>query len=81
MRTPTRRSTGSAKTILARIAGRTEEEAYLYVTTVGNLRNGAVWPMGRHEMPLVVGVEVPLNEPVGGQVEDSPTGLSRGRER
>ena len=52
-----------AKTILARIAGCTEEEAYLYVTTVGDLRNGAVWPMGQNNIPLTVGVEVPLNEP------------------
>ena len=57
-----------ATTILARLSGATEEEAYLYVTTVGNLRNGAVWSMGRTEpawmraMPLVVGVEVALSQ-------------------
>jgi len=52
--------------VLARLAGCTQEEAYLYVTTLGDLRNGAVWMMGRTEqewykqVPLVVGVEVPL---------------------
>lgn len=54
-----------AKKILARLAGRTEEEAYLYVTTVGDLRNGAVWAMGKHDLPLVVGVEVPFPEGIG----------------
>ncbi len=53
-----------ATDILAHIAGSTREEAYLYVTTVGDLRNGAVWPMKAGEQPsgppLVVGVEVPL---------------------
>jgi len=55
-----------AKRVLARLLGCSEAEAYLYVTTVGDLRNGAVWPMGRTEpewvkgVPLVVGVEVPL---------------------
>jgi amidase len=55
-----------AKKILARIAGCSEEEAYLYVTTVGDLRNGAVWGMGRSEpewvknLNVVVGLEVPL---------------------
>ena len=53
-----------AKRILARVAGCTEEEAFLYVTTVGSLRNGAVWSMGQPERekdtPVVVGVEVPL---------------------
>ena len=55
-----------ATQVLARLAGCTEEEAYLYVTTVGDLRNGATWPMGKTEsewaarIPLVVGVEVPL---------------------
>jgi amidase len=54
-----------AKRILARLAGCTEAEAYLYVTTVGDLRNGAVWSMGKSEpawvrtMNVVVGVEVP----------------------
>ena len=51
---------------LARLTGVTEEEAYLYCTTVGDLRNGAVWSMGKLEpawmrtLPLVVGLEVPL---------------------
>lgn len=57
-----------AKRILARVAGCTEEEAYLFVTTVGDLRNGAVWCMGKSEppwiltMPVVVGVEVPFGQ-------------------
>ena len=52
--------------ILSRLTGCTFEEAYLFVTTVGDLRNGAVWGMGKTEpewvrhMPLVIGVEVPL---------------------
>lgn len=55
-----------AKKVLARIAGCTEKEAYLFVTTTGDLRNGAVWTMGKTDQdwykycPLVVGVEVPL---------------------
>ena len=55
-----------AKKILSRLAGCTEEEAYLFVTTVGDLRNGAVWSMGKpgststEHLPMVVGVEVPL---------------------
>jgi len=49
-----------ATRILGRIAGCTEQEAYLYVTTVGDLRNGAVWGMGKNDIPLVVGVEVPV---------------------
>jgi len=49
-----------AAKILARLTGCTEREAYLYVTTVGDLRNGAIWPMGRNDYPLVVGLEVPL---------------------
>ncbi len=53
-----------ASDVLARVAGVTREEAYLYVTTVGDLRNGAVWMMGRTDpswqVPLAVGVEVPL---------------------
>ena len=51
-----------ATAILARLKGCTEREAYLYVTTVGDLRNGAVWYMGREgpTPPVVVGVEVPL---------------------
>lgn len=53
-----------AKKILARVAGCTEEEAFLFVTTVGDLRNGAVWGMGKSEpewvkhLPVVVGLEV-----------------------
>ena len=55
-----------AKQILSRLTGCTEEEAFLFVTTVGDLRNGAVWCMGKSEpewvktMPVVVGVEVPM---------------------
>jgi amidase len=55
-----------ARKILARLAGCTQEEAYLFVTTVGDLRNGAVWGMGKTEpawvkhLPVVVGVEVPF---------------------
>jgi amidase len=49
-----------ATRILARLAGCTEQEAYLYVTTSGDLRSGAVWGMGKNDLPLVVGVEVPL---------------------
>lgn len=57
-----------AKRILSRLTGCTEEEAYLFVTTVGDLRNGAVWGMGKTEpdwikhMPVVVGVEVPMEQ-------------------
>ncbi len=55
-----------ASKVLSRIAGCTEKEAFLYVTTVGDLRNGGVWSMGKAEpgraqrLPLVVGVDVPL---------------------
>jgi amidase len=55
-----------AKRLLAKLTGCTEEEAYLFVTTVGDLRNGAVWGMGKTEpawvktLPVVVGVEVPM---------------------
>ena len=51
-----------AARILARLKGCTEREAFLYVTTVGDLRNGAVWYMGREGStpPVVVGLEVPL---------------------
>lgn len=55
-----------AKRILSKLTGCTEEEAYLFVTTVGDLRNGAVWGMGKTEpswikhMTVVVGVEVPI---------------------
>jgi len=55
-----------AAAILARITGVTEAEAFLYCTTVGDLRNGAVWVMGKAEpqgpqrTPRVVGLEVPL---------------------
>ncbi len=57
-----------ASSILAHVTGCTAEEAFLYVTTVGDLRNGAVWMMGKtdgewhQQVPLVVGVEVPLPE-------------------
>ena len=60
-----------AARILAAIKGCTEGEARLYVRTVGELRNGAVWSMGmtdpdwRNFVPLVVGVEVPLHECAG----------------
>jgi amidase len=56
-----------AKKLLAHLAGCTEEEAFLFVTTVGDLRNGAVWSMGKTEpdwikhLPVVVGVEVPMD--------------------
>jgi len=53
-----------ATTLLARIAGVSEAEAFLYCTTVGDLRNGAVWFMGKPDvpwtLPVTVGVEVPL---------------------
>lgn len=53
-----------ASKTLSRITGVTEKEAYLYCTTVGDLRNGAVWPMKygitERSPPLVVGLEVPL---------------------
>ncbi len=55
-----------AKRILARLQGCTEDEAFLYVTTVGDLRNGAVWYMGSPaHPPVVVGVEVPLTDDAG----------------
>jgi amidase len=51
-----------ATAVLSRLTGCTEKEAYLYVTTVGDLRNGAVWYMGHERQPpLVVGVEVPID--------------------
>lgn len=53
-----------ASEILSRIAGVTQKEAFLYCTTVGDLRNGAIWPMRygitQESPPLVVGLEVPL---------------------
>ena len=55
-----------AAEVLSRLAGCTQKEAFLYVTTVGDLRNGAIWAMGRKEPggkagpPLVVGLDVPL---------------------
>jgi amidase len=55
-----------AKKLLARITGCSEAEAFLYVTTVGSLRNGAVWGMGKTDpewmktLPVVVGLDVPL---------------------
>jgi len=54
-----------ATKVLARLVGCTDEEARLYVTTVGSARNGAIWVIGSPEkkwhttLPLVVGVEVP----------------------
>jgi amidase len=67
-----------AKKILARLTGCTEQEAYLYVTTVGDLRNGAVWPMGKNDLPLVVGVEVPLPEGLEPSQRVQPTRGARG---
>jgi amidase len=55
-----------AAKVLSRLCGCTEKEAFLYVTTVGDLRNGAVWALGRKKpdgterLPAVVGLEVPL---------------------
>jgi amidase len=55
-----------AAEVLARLAGCTEKEAFLYVTTVGDLRNGAVWAMGKTDpewvrhLPVCVGLDVPL---------------------
>jgi amidase len=55
-----------AKKLLAQMTGCSEEEAFLYVTTVGDLRNGAIWamssgnPEGNQTVPMVVGLEVPL---------------------
>ena len=53
-----------AAKILSRLSGCTEAEAYLYVTTVGDLRNGAAWVLthGEHRTPVTVGLEVPLAE-------------------
>ena len=54
-----------AAKVLSRVIGCSQSEARLYVTTVGDLRNGAVWSMGKTDpawakhMPLTVGVEVP----------------------
>ncbi|MFO8008525.1 MAG: acetamidase/formamidase family protein, partial [Candidatus Brocadiia bacterium] len=62
-----------AAKLVSRAAGVTEEEAYLFATMVGDLRNGAVWALAGEEsieecpwqadLPLVVGLEVPLPEP------------------
>ncbi len=52
--------------ILTHIAGCTEQEARLFVRTVGHLRNGAVWAMDKtapdwqRNLPLTIGVDVPL---------------------
>ena len=52
-----------ATQILARVAGVTQAEAHLYVTTVGDLRNGAIWALGQTEpdwarqMVQVVGLD------------------------
>ena len=56
-----------AKKILAHLTGCTQAEAYLFVTTVGDLRNGAVWGMGKNgpgfeHLPIVIGVEVPVEK-------------------
>ena len=50
-----------AAQILARLTGVTHKEAFLYCTTVGSLRNGAIWYMGKPEPnpPVVVGLDVP----------------------
>jgi amidase len=55
-----------AAKVLSHLRGCTEKEAFLYVTTVGDLRNGAVWSLGKkkpdgtEQLPAVVGLEVPL---------------------
>jgi len=50
-----------ASKVLARLTGCTEQEAFLYCTTVGDLRNGAVWAIGgQADVPACVGLEVPL---------------------
>jgi hypothetical protein len=55
-----------ATKILAKLKGCTEGEVRLYVLTAADLRNGGVWAMGKKDpswciyLPLVVGVEVPL---------------------
>ena len=52
--------------VLSRLVGCTEQEAHLYVTTVGDLRNGAICHMGKTDkgwykhVPFVVGVGVPI---------------------
>lgn len=57
-----------ASAILQTLTGCTQAQARLYVRTVGDLRNGAVWAMGMKEpdwaidLPLVVGIEVPYPE-------------------
>ena len=57
-----------ASKILSHLKKCTLKEAELYVKTVGDLRNGAVWTMGLEDeaewvksLPLVIGVEVPLD--------------------
>lgn len=50
-----------AAKVLTRLTGATEQEAFLYCTTVGSLMNGAIWYAGRdRHPPLVVGLEVAL---------------------
>ena len=52
-----------AAEILSRLTAVSLKEANLYCKTVGDLRNGAVWPMVMGEtpkIPMVVGLEVPL---------------------
>ena len=56
-----------ASRLLARLTGCTQREALLYVKTVGDLRNGAIWCMGsppHKHVPVVVGLEVPLEPAV-----------------
>jgi amidase len=66
-----------ATKILANLKGCTEGEARLYVRTVGDLRNGGVWAMGKKEpswcvhLPLVVGVEVPLENQSANQPSEA----------
>lgn len=66
-----------ATKILAKLKGCTEGEARLYVRTVGDLRNGGVWAMGKKEpswcvhLPLVVGVEVPLENQSANQPSEA----------
>ena len=62
-----------ATRILSRVRGVTEKEARLYVTTVGDLRNGAVWAVGKtgpqwiDQMVCVVGLDVPLYDDASAQ--------------
>jgi len=56
-----------AAKVLTRLTGCSENEAFLYVATVGDLRAGSVFTMGLtnvlemgRRIPLTVGIEVPL---------------------